>query len=316
MMIEEKHKPVKISPNLYQIGTHDFPVYLSMGDDIMIIEGGTGTFFPLLVRQIKELGIAPEKIKYIALTHTHPDHIGAVPHLKKLWPHLQVIGSSGAAKSLKRLTEKKEALKEFLDTDHNIARIQIAKGEITEVPPELEHYDFHVDKVVEEGERINLGGGLVWRVYNTPGHAPCHIAMNDENDGILVIGDATGFYVAEKNAIWPNYFESLENYCHSIQKLATLPAEKLVLSHNGVVTTGSRAYFEKTMKATEAYHNEMLARVESGEDIEKIATEKARWVNSITDIQTYDVMYNMSKLLIKRSQLASKKHNLFTLPYA
>ena len=48
----------------------------------------------------------------------------------------------------------------------------------------------------------------------------------------------------------------------------------------------------------------------------KIATDKAQWVNSITDIQTYDVMYNMAKLLIRRSHTASKKHNLFTLPYA
>jgi hypothetical protein len=140
--------------------------------------------------------------------------------------------------------------------------------------------------------------------------------MNDENDGTLVIGDATGFYVAEKNAVWPNYFESLENYCHSVQKLATLPADRLVLSHNGVVTTGARAYFEQIMRATEAYHTEMLERTSKGEDIDKVATDKAEWVNSITDIQTYDVMFNMAKLLIKRSLYASKKHNLFTLPYA
>jgi hypothetical protein len=88
------------------------------------------------------------------------------------------------------------------------------------------------------------------------------------------------------------------------------------LSHNGVVSTGARAYFEKVMKVTEAYHTEMLERVANGEDIEKIATDKAQWVNSITDIQTYDVMFNMAKLLIRRSHTASKKHNLFTLPYA
>jgi glyoxylase-like metal-dependent hydrolase (beta-lactamase superfamily II) len=314
-MIADKHKPIKLTNDFYQLGTHDFPVYLSVGDDAMLIEGGTGAYAALLVHQIKELGIAPERIKYLALTHTHPDHIGAVPHLKKLWPHIQILGSSSAARSLARFTEKKEALKEFLDTDHNITKIQMEKGEITEGPPQLEQYVFHVDRVVEEGERITLSKQVVWRVYNTPGHSPCHIALNDENEGTLVIGDATGFYVAEKNALWPNYFESLENYCHSVQKLATLPADRLVLSHNGVVATGSRAYFEKAMNATEAYHTEMLERVAKGEDIEKIATDKAQWVNSITDIQTYDVMFNMAKLLIKRSSYASKKHNLFTLPY-
>jgi len=120
-MIAEKHKPILITTDFYQLGVPDFPVYLSMGDVGMIIEGGTGAFFPLIVSQIKELDIAPEQIKYLALTHTHPDHIGAVSHLKKLWPHLQIMGSPGAAKSLKRLSEKKEALQEFIDTDHSIS---------------------------------------------------------------------------------------------------------------------------------------------------------------------------------------------------
>jgi len=65
-------------PEFYQLGTQDFPVYLSMGDDGMIIEGGTGAFFPLIVNQIKELGIAPERIKYLALT-PHPSR----PHRRR-----------------------------------------------------------------------------------------------------------------------------------------------------------------------------------------------------------------------------------------
>ena len=58
----------------------------------------------------------------------------------------------------------------------------------------------------------------------------------------------------------------------------------------------------------------MLERVANGENPDAIALEKAKWVDSLTDIQTFDVMYNMAKLLIKRSHSASKKHNLFTLP--
>ena len=313
-MIADKHKPILITTDFYQLGVPDFPVYLSMGDVGMIIEGGTGAFFPLIVSQIKELGIAPEQIKYLALTHTHPDHIGAVSHLKKLLPHLQIMGSPGAAKSLKRLSENKEALQEFIDTDHSISRIQLAKGTISEAPTDLDHYNFTVDHVLEEGERIKLSPKIVWSVYHTSGHSPCHIALNDENAGTLVIGDSTGFYVAEKDALWPNYFESLENYCHSIHKLSTLPADRIALSHNGVVKTGARAYFEKVMKVTEAYHMEMLERVANGENPDAIAMEKAKWVASLTDIQTFDVMYNMTKLLIKRSHSASKKQNLFALP--
>jgi glyoxylase-like metal-dependent hydrolase (beta-lactamase superfamily II) len=313
-MIEKIHRPITITPSFFQLGTPDFPVYLSIGDDGMLIEGGTGATFTIIVNQIKELGVDPKQIKYIALTHTHPDHIGALPHLKKLWPHLKVVGSSGAAKALKRLSENKGALKEFLVTDDNIAEIQLANGKITEVRPELDSYNFMIDHVLEEGESIRLNSEIVWTTYHTPGHSSCHIALNDENERTLVIGDATGFYVPEKNVLWPNYFDSLENYCHSIQKLSTLPAERLVLSHNGVIEGGAYAHFQRVMKITESYHMEMLERLEKGEDPEKIAKDKAEWVNSLTDIQTFEVMYNLAKLLIKRPHSASKKHNLFTLP--
>ena len=313
-MMENKHKPITVTPGFYQLGAPDFPVYLSMGDDGMLIEGGTGAFFTLIVNQIEELGIAPERIKYLVLTHTHSDHIGAVPRLKKLWPHLKVVGSYGAAKAFNRLSEKKEALKEFIDSDNSISRIQLAKGEISKVPPELDSYNFTIDHIVEEGERITLGREIVWKVYNTPGHSPCHITLNDENMGTLVIGDTTGFYDPAKDALWPNYFESLENYCHSIQKISTLPVDRIVLSHKGVVEIGARTYFEKVMKRTKAYHMEMLERINKGENLETIAIERAKWVSSITDIQPFEVMSSMTKLLIKRSLSASKKQNLFNLP--
>jgi hypothetical protein len=132
--------------------------------------------------------------------------------------------------------------------------------------------------------------------------------------GTLVIGDTTGFYDPAKDALWPNYFESLENYCHSIQKISTLPVDRIVLSHKGVVEIGARTYFEKVMKRTKAYHMEMLERINKGENLETIAIERAKWVSSITDIQPFEVMSSMTKLLIKRSLSASKKQNLFNLP--
>ena len=82
-MEAKNHKPVQVSCHLYQLGTPAFPAYLSMGEEGMIIEGGTGATFPMMVSQIKSLGIDIERIKRIVLTHTHPDHIGAVPHFQR-----------------------------------------------------------------------------------------------------------------------------------------------------------------------------------------------------------------------------------------
>ena len=65
------HKPIAITTNLFQLGLPSFPVYLSIGEEGMLIEGGTGPTTDMIVQQIQMLGIDPSKIKYIALT-THP----------------------------------------------------------------------------------------------------------------------------------------------------------------------------------------------------------------------------------------------------
>ena len=305
------YKPVAITEDFYQLGTPSFPVYLSLGDEGMIIEGGTGGVAAIIMEQLKGLGIPPERIKYIVLTHTHADHIGAVPHLKRLLPHLKTVASPVAA----RLLASGETMKEFLRMDRTLAEIMLAKGRIAELPPQIDNYVFAVDMVVSEGDRIDLGSGVTWTIYETPGHSPCHISLYNESQGIVVIGDATGFYVPEKDVFWPNYFNSLEAYCDSIRKLAALPARRGVLSHNYVIEEGLGDYFHKAMRATESYHREMVARLGKGEDVDKIALEKARWVNTLTDDHPFEIMCSMARILLRRSQSeAGKDNNLFDLP--
>jgi glyoxylase-like metal-dependent hydrolase (beta-lactamase superfamily II) len=304
----KNHKPIEVTPHLFQLGTPAFPTYLSMGEEGMIIEGGTGSTFLIMVYQIKSLGIDPKKIKYIVLTHTHPDHIGAVPHFRRAWPHIKLLASPIGAKILK----KTELFKQFQLIDLGIAQLMKAKAEIDSLPEPIKDYAFEVDSVVKEGDRIELGAGIAWHIYETPGHSPCHIALFEENEKTLALGDVTGFYVPEKNTFWPNYFESLEKYCNSIRKLAPLPAKRAALSHNGVVEGEVRRHLEKAMKSTEKYHQELLERLNQGEISEKIAMEKARFVDSLTDIQPFKVMYDLCELMIRNS-LANGEENHFVM---
>ena len=61
------------------------------------------------------------------------------------------------------------------------------------------------------------------------------------------------------------------------------------------------------MKATEEYHHELMTRLESGEISEEIAMEKARFVDSLTDIQPFRIMYDLCKLMIKNSSVNGKE---------
>ena len=55
------------------------------------------------------------------------------------------------------------------------------------------------------------------------------------------------------------------------------------------------------MSATKKYHEEIVERMNGGEISEKIAMEKARFVDSLTDIQPFKVMYDLCEVMIKNS---------------
>lgn len=297
-MNTERCKSIRITPHFFQLGTPDFPAYLSLGKEGLLIEGGTGATFSIMIDQIKALGIEPEIIQYIALTHTHPDHIGAVPRFQAHWPHIKLLASPIGAKTLRRT----ELFREFQLTDLGIAQLMKAKSEIESLPEPVAEYVFNVDSTVQEGDRIDLGEGIVWTVRETPGHSPCHISLFEEKEGILALGDSTGFCVPGKDSIWPNYFESLEKYCDSIRKLHGLGARRAVLSHNGVIEGEVRDHLLKAMTATRLYHEAIRERLDKGEEVEEIAMAGARFVDSLTDIQPFKVMYDLCKVLIRNSE--------------
>jgi glyoxylase-like metal-dependent hydrolase (beta-lactamase superfamily II) len=304
-----KHEPIQVTPHLFQLGTPSFPVYLSMGEVGMIIEGGTGPTYDIIKSQIDSLGIDPLKIKHIALTHTHGDHVGALPHFKKHFPHIEVIACSTADKILKN----ERFMKDFLPTDKMIGNLLKEKGDILELPPLVEGYDFASDSVIDEGEKIDLGEGIVWSVYATPGHSPCHISFFEEKEKSLSIGDMTGYFDPIRDVFWPNYFYSLEKYTDSIKRMFSVPADRLLLSHNGVIENDSQRYLTKALKATEAYHNEMIERTDKGESKEDISKDKANWIVSIGALATYNILIFLCNVMIKNS-LKDRDKDLFTLP--
>lgn len=292
-----KHKPIAVTEHLFQLGTKSFPAYLSMGDIGMIIEGGTGPTWDIIVSQVENLGIDPAVIKYMFLTHTHPDHVGGIPRIKKLWPHVKIRAGETAAGFL----EKDTFVKDFLPSDRIIAKILISRGDIDEMPAEPVEYKFEVDEIVKEWERIDLGKGVIWTVFETPGHSPCHLSLLEDKEGTMVIGDMTGYYDPELGVFWPNYFSSLEQYCASIHKMMNLAANRILLSHNGVIEGNPRQYFEKALNATEVYHREMVDRVDSGEEKDRVCKEKTDWVVSLGALSSYKTINFLTKLLMNRS---------------
>ena len=53
------------------------------GDELVMIDSGAGRSVEILEKNIRELGLDPQKISTLILTHCHIDHIGGAPYFKK-----------------------------------------------------------------------------------------------------------------------------------------------------------------------------------------------------------------------------------------
>ncbi len=92
-----------------------------------------------------------------------------------------------------------------------------------------------------EGEAIDLGG-ISLRIYQVPGHCQGHIAILDEKNHNIFVGDALGNKLGEQ-LFCPPFMPTTWNadaFLSSVNKLKQLPYETLCLSHFGCIT-GSEA---------------------------------------------------------------------------
>ena len=159
--------PRRITDTFYQLATPFFPVYLSLGRDAMLIDAGVGGTLFLVENRLKEIGVDLARIQSVTLTHCHSDHIGLVPHLLTKWPHLKLRATSAAAEALAKDT----VVQAFLAFDQKVAATLRSKNVVDAVPDPIADYRFRVDTVLDDGQVLDLGNGIRWRVYATPGHA-------------------------------------------------------------------------------------------------------------------------------------------------
>lgn len=76
-------EPGKVGDALHFLGAHPICLYLLKGEEAMIIGGGMSWVAPYLEQQLSAIELETENIRYLVVLHSHFDHCGAVPYLKK-----------------------------------------------------------------------------------------------------------------------------------------------------------------------------------------------------------------------------------------
>lgn len=296
-----KDPPVEVADGFWMLGTNEYPVFLVTDrDEAAIFEGGVGACGPVVAEQFARLDIAADSVKQVIITHAHPDHVMAVPAFREMFPGVTVCASKTAAQTL----SVEKAVGFFARIDGMFTESLIKAGSISEThrPRPLTENRIPVDCILAEGDTVTVGN-LKFDVLATPGHSDCSLSFHEPVSGILIVSDATGFYVPDSEFFWPCYFTGYKAYLDSIRRLAALNAEILCLSHNAVIKGAGavKEFFDKVTAATEACHKRILADTDAGKCSEMIGSELGSEIYEQTQLLGEEFFQKNSALLVKQS---------------
>lgn len=162
--------------------------YAILGSKPCLVETGTATSAKTVVDALGSLGVGPEDLATIVVTHIHLDHAGGVGDLAAAFPQARIVVQESGARHL-------------ADPSRLMASARRVFGAaMDEVFGELLPTDAaRIDAIGATG-RVDLGGGRHLEGHHTPGHARHHLGLVDSSTGDLYVGDAAGLYIPPDDA--------------------------------------------------------------------------------------------------------------------
>lgn len=226
---------VNLGSGVYQIDVCDQETertscYLILADKVALIETGPTPGTVYIKDALKTLGIVPEKVDYIIVTHIHLDHAGGAGIMARDLPKAKVFVHPRGARHLidpARLTAGARAI--YGDDFDRLF------GEILPVPAER-------ICTPADGDTLDLGGGRTLTFFHTPGHARHHFVLYDPASRGIFSGDALGVrFQALSNLIGsdftllstpPSEFDPV-SAIETIDRVSRLNPEYIYFTHYG-----------------------------------------------------------------------------------
>ncbi|MGC8460682.1 MAG: MBL fold metallo-hydrolase [Candidatus Dormibacteria bacterium] len=221
-----------IAPNIRQLDTllagksHISASFLIEGEEPALVEAGAQSSASTVIDALRSVGVGPEDLRWVIVTHVHLDHAGAAGDLLAAFPKAKVVVHEVGARHLvdpSRLVDSASRVYgPLLDTVY---------GRMT--PSDK-------DRVVAatDGMEFTVGPGHKLRIIHSPGHAKHHLAVLDLPTGALLVGDAVGVLIPEVGILRPATPPPDFNLEQSIKSLGifrSLNPTQVVLTHYGPV---------------------------------------------------------------------------------
>ena len=191
-----------------------------------LIETGPQTCAETVAAALRQRGLAPDDLAYVAVSHIHLDHAGAVGDLMPQFPRATLLVHE---KGARHMTDPSRLIE-------SAARVY---GPLLDsLYGRMKAVDTVRVRVPEDGESVDLGNGYALEFFNAPGHAKHHLGILERASGTLFAGDAAGVRLPEagflRPATPPADFD-LEQAVSSLHRFAERQPRHLVLAHFGEV---------------------------------------------------------------------------------
>lgn len=205
-----------------------------------IVDVGYASTYMNIVKDLNELNISLEEIKYIMPTHVHLDHAGATGHLAKL-TKAKIIAHERAYRHLIDPSRLIESTKSIFGED---------KLKQFGIPVSVEE-----DRIEFFKEEMELKlGDLTLRCIYTPGHAPHQMSVLVVEKKALITADAVGTIYPKLGIMIPTTpppsFEA-ELAMRTVDKLKQNEVEYLLMPHFGFRSDVERVFDETKLKIRE-----------------------------------------------------------------
>lgn len=254
----------RVNDHIIWLQSAVYSFYVVRGKKTALIELGISPVVPELLYSL-EHDLDIRRVDFLISPHSHFDHFGGAPRLKKHF-NAPVVASEETLKIFTpgmletyRNTMKKLAQNPFY-------RLAFPRGDAV-----VDFDEIPIEIFAREGLVLLLGGKEL-AFYETPGHSDCSVSILCKDCGTLFISDAAGAPFPS-GKFWPTAYASRAQYENSIRKMQKLKPSAIGLGHTGCVTgSEGSAFLDRSLRETDKFftHLQELKKNNADEDIHKI----------------------------------------------